>query len=35
MSTLTKMVLGFMGQLRPKPGMNGATEVIALPPPQS
>ena len=35
MNTLTKMALGFMGRLRPKPGKNGATEVIALPPPES
>lgn len=34
MSTLTKLVFGMMGQLRPKPVQGDATKTIALPPPQ-
>lgn len=34
MSTLTKLVLGMMGQLRPKPAQGDASKTIALPPPQ-
>lgn len=33
MSTLTKLVLGLMGQLRPKPSVGDAASTIALPPP--
>jgi SagB-type dehydrogenase family enzyme len=34
MSTLTKLVLGMMGQLRPKPAIGDASVEIALPTPQ-
>lgn len=34
MKTLTKLVLGMMGQLRPGPVRGKSTESIALPPPQ-
>jgi nitroreductase len=34
MSTLTKLALGMMGQLRPKPAQGEASETIALPVPQ-
>jgi len=34
MSTLTKLVLGMMGQLRPKPVRGNSEISIALPPPQ-
>jgi SagB-type dehydrogenase family enzyme len=34
MSTLTKMALGMMGQLRPKPALGEALETIALPTPE-
>jgi len=34
MSTLTKLALGMMGQLRPKPALGEAAQAIALPPPQ-
>lgn len=34
MSTLTKVALGLMGQLRPLPSKGSAVESIALPPPQ-
>ncbi|GAA4411983.1 SagB/ThcOx family dehydrogenase [Quisquiliibacterium transsilvanicum] len=33
MSTLTKLALGMMGQLRPKPTLGEAEQAIALPPP--
>jgi SagB-type dehydrogenase family enzyme len=33
MSTLTKMALGVMGQLRPRPARGSATKTIALPAP--
>lgn len=33
MSTLTKLALGLMGQLRPAPALGDATRTIALPPP--
>lgn len=34
MSTLSKVALGLMGQLRPKPATGDAAQAIALPPPQ-
>ena len=34
MSTLTKLALGMMGRLRPKPARGEASEIIALPEPQ-
>jgi hypothetical protein len=34
MSTLTKLALGMMGRLRPKPGTGDASKTIALPVPQ-
>lgn len=34
MSTLTKLVLGMMGQLRPKPAKGDAATSISLPPPE-
>lgn len=34
MSTLTKLALGAMGALRPKPSLGDATRSIELPPPQ-
>lgn len=34
MSTLTKVALGLMGQLRPKPATGNAAQAIALPPPE-
>ncbi len=34
MSTLTKLALGMMGKLRPKPAQGEASQQIALPPPQ-
>lgn len=34
MSTLTKLVLGAMGRLRPAPARGAATTTIALPPPE-
>jgi len=34
MSTLTKLVLGMMGQLRPKPAKGEGAQTIELPPPQ-
>ena len=34
MSTLTKLALGMMGRLRPKPAQGEASKQIALPPPQ-
>jgi SagB-type dehydrogenase family enzyme len=34
MSTLTKLALGMMGRLRPKPARGEASEIIALPSPQ-
>lgn len=34
MSTLTKLVLGMMGQLRPQPARGSSTSSIMLPPPQ-
>lgn len=34
MNTLTKFVLGMMGQLRPRPATGDATQFIALPPPE-
>ncbi|MDE2400675.1 MAG: nitroreductase family protein [Burkholderiales bacterium] len=33
MTTLSKLVLGAMGQLRPKPALGNASQSIALPPP--
>jgi hypothetical protein len=33
MSTLTKLALGMMGALRPKPVTGRSTKSIALPPP--
>ena len=33
MSTLSKMVLGAMGALRPRPSLGGAVNAIELPPP--
>jgi SagB-type dehydrogenase family enzyme len=34
MSTLTKLALGMMGQLRPKPATGDSAPAIALPPPE-
>jgi len=34
MSSLTKLALGMMGRLRPKPAQGEASKQIALPPPQ-
>jgi hypothetical protein len=34
MSTLTKLALGMMGRLRPKPAQGDASKTIALPAPQ-
>ena len=34
MSTLTKLALGMMGQMRPKPALGTATPSIELPPPE-
>ena len=34
MSTLTKLALGMMGRLRPKPAQGEAVKTIALPPPE-
>lgn len=34
MSTLTKLALGMMGRLRPKPARGDASKTIALPKPQ-
>jgi nitroreductase len=34
MSTLTKLALGMMGQLRPKPAAGDSAPTIALPPPE-
>ena len=34
MSTLTKLALGMMGRLRPKPAQGDASKMIALPAPQ-
>jgi SagB-type dehydrogenase family enzyme len=34
MSTLTKLALGMMGQLRPQPARGSSATAIALPPPQ-
>jgi nitroreductase len=34
MNTLTKLALGMMGQLRPKPATGDSAQAIALPPPE-
>jgi Nitroreductase family len=34
MNTLTKLALGLMGQLKPRPGTEGGAEVVALLPPR-
>jgi len=34
MNTLTKLALGLMGQLKPRPGTEGGARVVALPPPR-
>lgn len=33
MNTLTKLALGLMGQLKPRPALGGAAGLWALPPP--
>ncbi len=35
MNTLTKMALGLIGQLTPKPAQGDAVQVLSLPPPQT
>jgi hypothetical protein len=35
MSTLTKLVLGTMGKLRPKPALGDAAALITLPQPEN